>query len=221
MAKRPIFIPNLDGPVLVKTVDVTFDWFSGPALSQKQRSIDSLHAAAKKLSGVVKVMEASSKSTDLQGVSLNDFHLMLATSEGAELSVECAFQGSKVFDGGGPYTDIYGKSSLEAKRDERLQNSGELTGFRFMDVDWPLEPQTAFHDWLCITALKRKPGLIDHLAQHSAFSDIEFNPEKSINCTAYAVALYVSLWKRGQIAATEDKGAFLELLRNQPVSNTQ
>lgn len=221
MAKRPIFIPNLDGPVLVKTVDVTFDWFSGPALSQKQRSIDSLHAAARKLPGIVKVMEASSKSTDPLGVSLNAFDLKLATPDGTELSVESAFQGSKVFAEGGPYTDIYGKSSLEAKRDERLQNSGELTGFRFMDVDWPLEPQTAFYDWLCITALKQKPGLIDHLAQQSAFSDIEFSPEKSITCTAYAVALYVSLWKRGQIAVTEDKAAFLDLLRNQPVSTTQ
>jgi len=221
MAKRPIFIPNLDGPVLVKTVDVTFDWFSGPALSQKQRSIDSLHAAAKKLSGVVNVLEASSKSRDPQGASLNAFDLMLTTPEGTELSVESAFQGSKVFAEGGPYTDIYGKSSLEAKRDERLQNSGELTGFRFMDVDWPLEPQTAFYDWLCTTALKRKPGLIDHLAQHSAFSDVEFNPEKSITCTAWAVALYVSLWKRGQIAVTDDKAAFLDLLRDQPVSHAQ
>jgi len=221
MAKRPIFIPNLDGPVLVKTVDVTFDWFSGPALSQKQRSIDSLHAAAGKLAGVDKVLEASNKSRDPQGVSLNAFDLMLTGPDGAELSVESAFQGSKVFAEGGPYTDLYGKSSLEAKRDERLQNSGELTGFRFMDVDWPLEPQTAFYDWLCITALKRKSGLLDHLAQYSAFSDVEFNAEKSLTCTAWAVALYVSLSKRGQLAATEDKAAFLDLLRNQPVSNTQ
>ena len=30
-----------------------------------------------------------------------------------------------------------------------------------------------------------------------AFSDIEFNPDKSINCQAYSVALFCALYKRG------------------------
>lgn len=222
MAYRPLFIPNLDGPVLVKTVNVTFDWFSGPALSQKQRSIDSLHAVARKVPGIDKVMEVSGKSNDPQGNALSAFNLLLAMPDRSPISVECAFQGSKVFEQGGPYTDIYDKSSLEAKRDERLQNSGQLTGFRFMDVDWPLEPPTAFFDWLYISALKQTPALIDDLAQYSAFTDIEFNAEKSINCQAYSIALYVSLFKRKMLEThVFDKDSFLKLLRSQAVSNPE
>jgi hypothetical protein len=221
MAYRPLFLPNLDGPALVKTVNVTFDWFSGPALSQKQRSIDSLHAAAKKIAGIDKVMEASNKSKDPQGSALSAFNLMLAMPDRAPISVECAFQGSKVFEQGGPFTDIYDKTSLEAKRDERLQNSGQLTGFRFMDEDWPLEPSTAFHDWLYVRALNQTPDLIDDLAQYAAFTDIEFNPEKNINSQAYSIALYVSLSKRNMLdAAALDKDSFLKLLGSQPVSNS-
>lgn len=221
MAYRPLFIPNLDGPVLVKTVNVTFDWFSGPALSQKQRSIDSLHAAARKMPGIDKVMEASSKSKDPQGSALSAFNLLLAMPDRSPITVECAFQGSKVFEQGGPYTDIYDKSSLEAKRDERLQNSGQLTGFRFMDVDWPLEPPTAFHDWLYVSALQQTPDLINDLAQYAAFTDIEFNPEKSINSQAYSFALYVSLFKRKILeTALFDKDSFLTLLGGEAASNS-
>jgi hypothetical protein len=221
MAYRPLFVPDLDGPALVKTVNVTFDWFSGPALSQKQRSIDSLHAAARKIAGIDKVMEASSKSRDPQGSALSAFNLLLAMPDRAPISVECAFQGGKVFEQGGPYTDIYDKTSLEAKRDERLQNSGQLTGYRFMDVDWPLEPPTAFHDWLYISALQQTPALIDDLAQYGAFTDIEFNAEKSINSQAYAIALYVSLFKR-KLLTTEalDKDSFLKLVGGQQASHT-
>lgn len=220
MAYRPLFIPDLDGPALVKTVNVTFDWFSGPALSQKQRSIDSLHAVAKKLPGIDKVMDVSGKSKDVQGNALSAFNLVLALPDRAPISVESAFQGSKVFDEGGPYTDIYDKSSLEAKRDERLQNSGQLTGFRFMDVDWPLEPSTAFYDWLYVTALSQKPDLIDELAQYGAFTDIEFNAEKSINCPAYSIALYVSLFKRKMLdTGVLDKDTFLKLVDGQAASN--
>lgn len=222
MAQRPLFIPNLDGPLLVRTVGVTFDWFAGLSVSQKQRSIDSLHDAAGLLSGINKVLEVSSKSREELGVSLSAFNLPLTTPTHSRRSVECAFQGSKVFEQGGPYTDIYGMSSREAKRDERLQTSGHLIGFRFLDIDWPLEPQTAFYDWLYINALKQHPNLIERLADFSAFTDIEFNPQRSINCQAYAVALFVSLYKRGVLETTTcNKDSFLSFLQDRPISNTQ
>lgn len=220
MAQRPLFIPSLDGPLLVRTVAVTFDWFPGLSVSQKQRSIDSLHDAAGQLSGINKVLEVSSKSREELGISLSAFNLALTNPTHSRRSVECAFQGSKVFEQGGPYTDIYGMSSREAKRDERLRTSGHLICFRFLDIDWPLEPQTAFYDWLYITALKQHPTLIERLADFSAFTDIEFNPERSINCQAYAVALFVSLYKRGILeSAMFDKDTFLRFLQDRPISN--
>lgn len=41
----------------------------------------------------------------------------------------------------------------DAKRDPRLQASGRLTGFRFNGSSFPLEPKTAFYDWLYINAI--------------------------------------------------------------------
>ncbi len=61
MAARPIFIPVAEGPVLVRTKFVEFQWFPGMAPSQRQKSADSLHATALKLPGIKKILEVSSK----------------------------------------------------------------------------------------------------------------------------------------------------------------
>ena len=49
MANRPIFIPKFEGDFLVKTKNIDFKWFPGLSVSQKQKSIDSLHSEAKNL----------------------------------------------------------------------------------------------------------------------------------------------------------------------------
>lgn len=223
MAKRPIFIPATKGPALVKTNFVEFQWFPGMAASQKQKSVDSLHAAALKLPDISKVLEVSSKSRKELGVALSAFNLTFTTvKHNRTFSVECAFQGSKIFEHGGPFIDIFGMTSREAKKDERLRSSGRLTGFRFFGTDWELEPQTAFYDWLYINALKKQPSLTEQLLDYSAFTDIEFNPERSINCQAYAVALYISLHKRCLLEeATSSKEAFLRTVGKAAISNAR
>ena len=219
MASRPVFIPDLDGQALVRTQTLDFRWFAGLSLSQRQKSVTALHQAAHAIPGINKVLEVSTKSTEPLGAALSAFNLCFAHSVlGHSLSVECAFQGSKVFVQGGPFTDIYAMSSREAKRDERLRVSGRLTGFDFANVQWPLEPQTAFYDWLYISALKHRADLADQLSEYSAFTDIEFSPQKSINCQAYSVALFVSLQQRNHLEqATESPGAFLRYLGSRPV----
>ena len=72
---------------------------------------------------------------------------------GKVFSVESAFQGSKVFENGGPFVDLLNKTSREAKQDDRIRNSGKLTSFTFFDETFPLEPKTYFYDWLYINAL--------------------------------------------------------------------
>lgn len=223
MAARPLFIPNADGPALVKTKYVEFQWFPGMSASQKQKSVDSLHSASQNLSGIKKVLEVSSKSREDLGIALSAFNLSFTTIKHSRtFSVECAFQGSKVFEDGGPYVDLFGKTSREAKKDDRLRTSGRLTGFRFFGTDWKLEPQTAFYDWLYINALKKQPGIIEQLTDYSAFTDIEFNPTRSINCQAYSVALFVALCKRHQLEeATSSKEAFLKIIGNAVISNAR
>ncbi|GGZ37862.1 DarT1-associated NADAR antitoxin family protein [Asticcacaulis endophyticus] len=223
MAERPIFIPVTEGSALVRTKYVDFQWFPGMAASQKQKSVDSLHAAASRLPSISKILEVSSKSRDELGVALSAFNLSFTTIKYKKtFCVECAYQSSKVFERGGPFTDILGMTSLEAKKDERLRSSGRLTGFRFFGTDWALEPQTAFYDWLYINALKKQPSLAEPVLNYSAFTDIEFNPERSINCQAYSVALYVSLYKRHLLdEATSSKEAFLRTVGKAAISNAR
>jgi hypothetical protein len=223
MAERPLFIPASEGHALVRTKHVEFQWFPGMAASQKQKSVDSLHAAACKLPGISKVLEVSSKSREELGVALSAFNLTFTTvKHNRTLSVECAYQGSKVFERGGPFVDIFGMTSREAKKDERLHSFGRLTGFRFFGTDWGLEPQTAFYDWLYINALKKQHRVTEQLLEYSAFTDIEFNPERSINCQAYSVALYISLHKRCLLEeATSSKEAFLRTVGNAAISNAR
>jgi hypothetical protein len=118
MAKRPIFIPKASGPLLVVAMPIEFVWHPGMSKSQKQKSVRSLHDAAKQTRGIEKILEISSKSEDDLGVRLSAFDLLLTTN-GFSASVEVLFQGSKVFSKGGPFTDIYRKTSREAKKDER------------------------------------------------------------------------------------------------------
>lgn len=221
MASRPIFSPSASGNLLVQTNHVTFEWFPGMARVQAQKSIVSLHENAKKQFSFEKILEISSKSLDELGVQLSAFNLMVKTPKGREYSLECAYQASKVFEYAGPFPDMLEMSSIEAKKDPRLKNSGSLIKFSFYGRDWDLLPRTAFYDWLYINALHRQPNLAEKVLEYRAFSDIAFNPEKSINCQAYAAALYVSLHERGLLTSEllGNKEAYLEVIQTGEVSN--
>lgn len=200
MARRPIFIPRIDtgprGP-FVERIELDFTWHPGFALSQQQKSIASLHAAAAER-GLGPVLEISSKSTDPRGIALSAFNLPCPLPDGSVGVVETAFQGSKVFADGGPYTILYGAAPAEAKRDERLRSSGALVAFQWGATRFPLQPTTCFYDWLYLRALANaKKELRTALTQHAAFSDIAFNPKRSLNCQAGSAALYVALERRG------------------------
>ena len=215
MAKRPIFTPNFNGFPYVDTVDIEFKWHPGFAKSQLQKSIASLHEAAEKLKNISPILEISSKSTSRLGISLSAFNLPLKTPNGRKMTVECAYQGSKVFENGGPYHELYSGSSREAKTDERLRNSGVLIAFNFCGEDFPIEPKTAFYDWLYVTALsQQKTDIMRELADFHGFSDIVFNPNRSLNCQARAAALFVSLSKNGLIneQILQDRDRYLALI---------
>lgn len=207
MAKRPIFVSNETTRGLVQTIDVEFNWYAGFSLAQMQKSVNSLHENARK-KGIAPVLEISSKSPSQLGVQLSAFNLRF-NYMGHSLTVETAYQGSKVFQSGGPFVDIYSLSSRDAKRDERLQNHGALSHFNFFGLIWELQPTTAFYDWLYIQALLQNPRLCDALKDYKAFSDIVFNPQKSFSCQARTAALYLSLEKMGLVQqVTNNPGEF-------------
>ena len=105
------------------------------------------------------------------------------------------------------------KSSREAKTDSRLKNSGALKAFKYFDREFPLEPKTYFYNWLYIHALNLQTELADEILNYDAFTDIEFNPKKSINCQAESAAIFIGLSRAGLLsAALESKENFLEIV---------
>ncbi|AVB23803.1 hypothetical protein L6218_25540 [Pseudomonas syringae pv. syringae] len=216
MAERPAFISVTDSEYLVKTTFVTFDWFPGFSVAQKQRSITSLHQNISKTLNIENILEISSKSLTDVGVKASAFNLMIETKKyNRKFSVECAFQASKVFEHGGPFVDILDKTSREAKKDERLKSSGRLSEFRFYQKIWPLEPKTLFYDWLYINALSNNETIANSILQYECFTDIEFNHERSINCQAYSAALYVSLSKKGLLEeALKSPSSYTEIINS-------
>lgn len=199
MATRPIFRPLSNSP-FVEVLDLDFHWHPGFSVQQKQRSIHSLHEAARG-SNIDHPLEISSKSSERLGVQLSAFYLTIEAGNLGRIPVEVAFQGSKVFEGGGPFTDLYQRQPRDAKRDPRLRDSGTLIGFEWMGRRWALDPTTAFYDWLYLTALSQNaeqyPMELAAIHEYDGFTDIEFNPKKSLNCQARSAALYVGLQKAG------------------------
>ena len=209
MASRPIFSPKASD-VGVKEELIDFKWFPGLATSQKKKSINPLHEAAR-TRGYPDILEISSKSENRLGVELSAFNLIIKTKKyGNRFTVESAFQGSKVFEKGGPYKDLFSCDSLKAKKDVRLKESGDIIGFSFFGMKFPTTPLTYFYDWLYINALNGNQELAEEVKSYGAFSDIEFNPKRSINCQAHAVALFISLEQNKQLSqALEGPSQFL------------
>lgn len=194
MAKRPVFVPSISGTQIVQEIPVQFHWHPGLAPSQKKKNVLELHRAASNL-GISPLLEISSRSELEVGRKLSAFHLKVEV-EGKMTTVECAFQGSKVFEHGGPFVDLYWKDSREAKRDERLKTSGKLIGFKFEGKEFPISPTTVFYDWLYFKALYPHREWLERRDEWAGFTDIEFNPERSLNCQARSFAAFISLQKR-------------------------
>jgi hypothetical protein len=205
MAKRLAFLPTtVAGQSLWETRVVEFEWMPGLSKAQNQRSIQNMHQSLLAECGLARVLEISSKSESALGVALSAFNLDLH-HQNLISSVECFYQGSKVFELGGPFQDIYTSTSLEAKRDERLQTSGLLSHFVFDGQVWPLEDSPNFYDFLYISALMQNAHS-DELLTYDAFTDfaysqssLKLSTKKSFNCQARSAAIYVTLVKSGKL----------------------
>ena len=212
MAERPVFIPAPDSSELVREVFVSMHWHSGFAPVQKEKNVRALHEAAA-AAGILRVLEVSTKSDSKRGQHLSAFHLKVAHPELGDIPLESAFQGSKAFERGGPFIDLYMADARTAKKDPRIKESGRLIAFKFDGFVWPLEPKTAFYDFLYARCIYPHRDWAANLFAYGGFSDIEFNPWKSINCQARSIALFLSLLKRRQLdEAVASPSAFLRVL---------
>ena len=169
----------------VEKCDFEFLWSGGFAVSQKRKNITALHGAIMKRFDE-NALEISTKSESEFGQRMSAFNLKLGG-----VLLECVFQSGKVFENGGPYLDMLEKSPKEAKRDERLKTSGKLISFEYGGKRWGLEPKSAFYDYLYIKSAFETftEEELKSLDGYVWFTDIEFNPGKSINSQARSVAL--------------------------------
>lgn len=214
MAMRPIFFPSENENIFVEEKLVKFKWYPGYSIGQKQKSIVSLHQSIEKI-GINSILEISTKSLTVFGKSLSAFNLQIQVSNEYFISVESAYQGSKVFENGGPFCDLFGKNGFEIKKDSRLKESGKLIGFNYQGDLWDLTPSTAFYDWLYINAIVNDPDIRSKLVSYNCFTDIEFNPQKSLSCQARSAALCVSLIRRGLLEKyIYSKNLFIKLYEN-------
>ena len=221
MASRPVFVAKGDPAHLVSELSFDFPWNPGFAPVQKKKNVVALHEAAAKR-GLTPLLEVSTKSEQKIGQHLSAFNLKIKTELG-EISVESAYQGSKVFENGGPYHDIYKVDSWTAKKDQRLKESGAIIEFNYFGQRWPIIPKTAFYDWLYLSALEPHQEYLKRLFIFEGFTDIEFNPERSINCQARTCALLVSLLKINALSdALRSQSDFIAMIStdsfNQPHS---
>lgn len=195
MAKRPVFFVNDVAPFFSEET-IAFEFFTGLASTQKEKSVKSMHAAIDKQYCGRKILEVSRYSNQETGRALSAFNLRFIY-KGVKATVETVFQSSKVFERGGPYVDLLYGTSINAKKDVRLSNSGNLIEFNLLGEKFPIEPKTLFYDWVYLNALVQNRNLLENLMEYDGFTDIAFNPKKSINCQARSVAIGVSLSKKG------------------------
>ena len=191
MAQRIVFIVENH---TIKEEIVEFKYYSGFSFSQKQKSIQSLHNEIKKKHDEC-ILEISSKSLNELGKKLSAFNLMV-NFYGITVSLENVYQASKVFENGGPYIDLLYVSPLEAKKDARIRNSGNLVSFMVRNKKYPIEPKTLFYDWIYCRALSHYPEYIHELKKYTIFTDIEYNYKNSINSQARAVAIFIFMLRK-------------------------
>lgn len=217
MAQKKYFMIE-NNKIIEKLIEYKFN--PGFAVIQKQKNIaDVWKEILKKEGENHKILEVSSKAMEDIGVKLSAFNLCIKTKKAENMSVESIFQGSKVFENGGPYTELMYKSSREAKKDERIKTSGKLMKFYYNNEEWDLEPKTIFYDWIYINSLwiniKEKVIDINLIQDRDIFTDVEFNHEKSLNCQARSVALFIILYKNNFLEeCLKNKRKFIEVCKD-------
>ncbi len=201
MAKRPAWTIE-NGKVVCR--DFEFVWNGGFAVSQKRKNINNLHQSILNETGN-RALEISSKGEVELGNQLSAFNMR---TNG--VFIENVFQSSKKYENGGPYLDLLNVEPKDAKRDERHKTSGRLVAFVRDGVEWPLEPKTAFYDYIYVLTVIENFGCELDLSQYQWFTDIEFNPNKSLNCQARAVAIYKLIQEKAAFEVLNNKKSWIE-----------
>jgi hypothetical protein len=180
-----------------------FKWEPGMSISQRRKSCVNLHQVLyEKFNSLP--LDISSASTTELGVKLSAFNLFWKGK-----TVECWYQGSKVYEGIGPMHKLYDVSSLEAKKSMKIMADKKLIGFNLQGVEYPLSPKTVFYDWIYLQGMVETFGINLDLNDFEYFTDIQAVIDIDA-CQARAVCEYKLLQKQGFLDKIEDFESFIK-----------
>lgn len=200
MALRRVYFINENK---VKFQNFNIKWNSGFSIQQKQKNIEELHYCISKYYNVCKdkILEVSTASKNELGRMLSSFTLKVFFN-GHYYPLECVYQSSKVFKnvfGEYQVLEVLNMDPRSAKKRLTVENHNTLIKFKCFDKEFSLKPSYLFYDWLYISAVKNIPYLSESLNKYDFFTDIEFNPEKSLSCQARTLVLFIWLLRNNKL----------------------
>lgn len=186
MAERN-FWTIVDGKVAKGLIH--FRWEPGTPISQRRNSCVNMHEALD-FHCDLKSLDISSASTENFGVALSAFNL---TWRGR--TVECWYQGSKVYSVAGPMHSLYNATSMEAKQSMKNPGLGTLIGFNLEGIEYPMIPKTVFYDYIYLCGMYENYGDKLDLSMYDCFTDVQATVDIDA-CQARSVCLYKLLQMR-------------------------
>lgn len=169
-----------------------------------------------------KILEVSTRGNKEEGKALSAFNLCYTLKKsGQRISVESAYQGSKVFTDGSTYPELFSKNPYTAKMDKRLWGK-QIAFYLFYKQRFEVYPPTLFYNWLYLKTLQVNPQVWDTIKEYDAYTDTAGDMNRSINCQARACAIAHSLFKLGLFeVALENLDNFKKIVCNheEPVLN--
>ena len=209
-------MPSPHSTCLVHEHLVDFQWEPGAAAEQKRANVSRLHKAAA-IRNLSPLLEVSPFANDPAGERVAVSRLTLKDENSYFGSVTALYHGSKVFVGGGPFTDLYRADDQTLTTDRRLKESGPLAGFRFGNLEWGLKAQVMFYDWLVVQAIHCHRDLRGVLAKYEGFTDVDCRVPATGICHARSCALYVGLEAKKIVdKVIADQDLFIETLIRDP-----
>lgn len=180
-----------------------FKWEPGMAISQRRKCCVNLHEVIKDKTGSLPLDISTASTTEL-GKSLSAFNL-----KWGDRTIECIYQGSKVYSIAGTMHHLYSMTSREAKKSMKDATLGDWIGFNFDGVEYPMTPDTAFYDYLYLNGLLENYGENLDLEEYEYFTDIQAII-KIDACQARSVCEYKLLQKQRALDIIKDFDKFVE-----------
>lgn len=186
MANRPIYISTGDINNPFTEDSISFEWKAGYSYANKCKRRDNLKKEIAKKYDIDKWLEVSSISDKDTGRRLSALNLMLTLTNGNKYSVESIYQSSKVY------------------------NDNHITGFKFNNTVFENNPYGMYYDYIYMVALYQNKDYHKIIDDYYLFTDLFFNPNKSLNTQARAIAIFKTLYDNDCLKLLESVKGFKE-----------